>query len=186
MFFCSAVGTQLCASWLGLSPTAAAFTGSALSGYFTGTMAALAEWRKVLTGQRLGGANKSGRALVREAVEALGRPVGIMSVGRRLHAAGVRNGIFDAVFFGTRQALQPGTGKSGGPGSGAGTGALSNAGAYGLAAATAVVVDYAVDVAAKRRFALPPSVPVGPSPPCSFVVSLIGGRECTRIYSYHI
>jgi len=147
MFFVSSLSVQFCGNWLGFSPTSAAFVGSAASGYFTGAFAALQEWRKVLQSQRIVAATSAAN-LVREAVRTQGRAPGLASVGRRLHACGVRNGIFDSTFFGLKHLLVE---------RGGGGAVVSGAAAFGFSAGVAVTVDYAVDVVTKRRLAQPPA-----------------------------
>ena len=144
MFLASEAGTQLCERQLGLSRTPAVFFGSLGSGYTTGSLAALAEWRKVLGSGERGWAGGS--------VLRVGWGSGqIRSVWRRVHGAGVRNAIFDGTFFGASHVL--GTTQTGsmlGPGP-----------CYAAAATAAVVTDYAVDAAVKRSMAVEPTKAVG-------------------------
>ncbi len=63
-----------------------------------------------------------------------------------MNGAGVRNAIFDSVFFGSQQlALEKGRGT------------LSPGAAYGLAAGLAVTIDYVIDVAVKRSMSMGPT-----------------------------
>lgn len=148
MFLVSTASVQFFESTLGLSPTLAAFVGSAASGYVTGSFASPWEWQKVLVSQRIDSpaAGRGVGGLLREAVRAHGYMGGLVSVGRRVHAAGVRNAVFDSTFFGVKRIVEDW-------GAGAGF-------AYGAAALSAVVVDYAVDVAVKRTYALGPERPI--------------------------
>ena len=151
MFLASEASTQLCELQLGMQRTPAVFLGSVCSGYLTGSLAAMAEWQKVLGAtakQQPGPSAGSGSAhgsLFRQAAAA-GQ---LRSVWRRLHGAGTRNAIFDGTFFGTSHVLglQPGLADS--PGF-----------CYAAAASAAVVVDYCVDVAVKRSMVLGPATPV--------------------------
>ena len=154
MFLASEACTQLCELTLGMQRTPAVFCGSMGSGYLTGSFAALAEWRKVLgsgetVGRWQGGGGGGGGgnvALLRAASEA-GQ---LRSVGQRVHNAGCRNAVFDVTFFGVSHLLMEQRESHGlGPG-----------GCYALAATSAVVSDYAVDVATKRSMAVPPQRPV--------------------------
>lgn len=148
MFLVSTASVQVFESSFGLSPTSAAFVGSAASGYVTGSFASPWEWQKVLVSQRVDSpsAGRGLGGLLREAARAHGYVGGLVSVGRRVHAAGVRNAVFDSTFFGVKRIIEDG---------GAGTGF-----AYGAAALSAVVVDYALDVAVKRTYALGPERPI--------------------------
>jgi len=132
MFLCSSLAVQASES-IGFDPLPAAFIGSALSGYVTGSFAAVFEWRKVVTATSPASATTkfgSTYAFVKSAPSA-------MSVMRRMHFAGTRNAIFDSCFFFSLKLLIEKTD-------------LRGATTYGIAAATAVVLDYAVDVAVKR------------------------------------
>ena len=147
MFLVSTASVQVFESSFGLSPTSAAFVGSAASGYVTGSFASPWEWQKVLVSQRVDSpaAGKGLVGLLSEAIKAHGK-TGIIHVWRRVHGAGVRNAVFDSTFFGVKRIIQDW---------GAGSGF-----AYGAAALSAVVIDYAVDVAVKRTYALGPERPL--------------------------
>jgi hypothetical protein len=168
MFLASEAGTQLCEVQLGLSRTPAVFLGSLGSGYVTGSLAALAEWRKVLGATASAGAQQKAhgpRVLLQQASNA-GQ---LRSVGRRLHGAGVRNAIFDGVFFGTSSTLRQWPGFSDSP-----------AVCYASAASAAVVLDYAVDVSVKRNMAVGPTraVHAGASLPTAHYDT--AATACTR------
>ena len=45
------------------------------------------------------------RGLVSEALARGGRSRGLLNVGKRIHACGLRNGVFDSTFFGTKHLL---------------------------------------------------------------------------------
>ncbi len=137
MFLCSELSTQFCMSYGGLSRERALFVGSFLSGYLTGSCAGIFEWDKVQRGAG-GGASSSGALARLRAPHAL----------RRLHAAGVRNGVFDATFFGGEHLLRHECG-------------LPPEASYALAAALALSIDFPIDVHVQRAMAAPPNEPVG-------------------------
>ncbi|GAB5371640.1 hypothetical protein AAMO2058_001597400 [Amorphochlora amoebiformis] len=126
----------------GMERGQACFVGSAISGYVTGFAAALSEYRKVLQSQRVpnprGGTNWSYTDILRGS-RGLG---GMYGIARRLNGAGVRNGIFDSTFFGMQHVYQ----QKG----------LSPTESYGLAAATAVLMGYSLDMAVKQQMVVPP------------------------------
>jgi len=148
MFLASAVGSQICRDHLGMDGATAVAVGSLGSGYVTGSVAAIAEWKKV-QGARGGG----GGARVLRTAAAAGE---LRSVARRVHGAGCRNALFDTIFFGANAVLL---------GERQGSADVTKAEAarcYALSASCAVVGDYAVDVAVKRSMATPPSEGVAP------------------------
>eukprot|EP00566_Odontella_aurita_P018757 CAMPEP_0113535780 /NCGR_PEP_ID=MMETSP0015_2-20120614/5900_1 /TAXON_ID=2838 /ORGANISM="Odontella" /LENGTH=314 /DNA_ID=CAMNT_0000435081 /DNA_START=154 /DNA_END=1094 /DNA_ORIENTATION=+ /assembly_acc=CAM_ASM_000160 len=150
MFLVSSVSVSLFESKLGFEATSAAFVGSAISGYLTGFLASPWEWQKVLVSQNITSParQKGMHGLVSEAIRAHGLSRGSIALGRRFHAAGVRNAIFDSTFFGCKHILEDRLSKKypGHP-------YLDSGCAYGAAALVAVMVDYAVDVTAKRLYA---------------------------------
>lgn len=143
MFLAAETGIQMCERWLLMDRTTASFAGAAMSGYLTGGLAASSEWRKVVLSQR----SRRGAGGV-GGVGGVGSPAGSFLVAawrsgnlgsalKRLNAAGTRNSIFDATFFGVSHLLTERT-------------ELSPGACFALAAASAVVLDYPVDVATKR------------------------------------
>lgn len=131
MFLASEFSTQTVQKGFGLERDRAVFVGSSMSGYVTGFLAAGFEWSKVQGG--VGGA-------VAAASKQLAAPL-----SRRLtvrHGAGLRNGIFDATFFGCEHTARNHWGW---------TPALS----YGAAAALAVTLDFPLDAAVKQSMAAP-------------------------------
>jgi hypothetical protein len=182
MFLVSTASVQFFETNFGCSPTTAAFVGSAVSGYVTGSFASPWEWQKVLVSQRIDSlaAGRGVGGLLKEAVKAHGCIGGLSSVGRRLHAAGVRNAVFDSTFFGVKRIIEDWAESyhqqrhhhSGGTlicaVASAGTGL-----AYGVAALSAVFVDYAVDVAVKRTYALGPERPIPSLGVLRYVVSIV-------------
>lgn len=144
MFLFSEMSTQLVEVNSSLSRTQACFVGSFFSGFITGNIAALAEYRKVLRSQRVCMDGASSVAAVVRTAAASGQGV---SLFRRLRSAGLRNGIFDSAFFGTQNVL---------------SGHMGSGWSYACAAATAVTLDYSVDVCVKRMMVVPPSQGVDP------------------------
>lgn len=129
MFLASELSTQGVQQFTGMERTRALFVGSAMSGYCTGFFAAGFEWSKVQGGM-LASASLSST----------------VSARRRLlvrHGAGLRNGVFDATFFGSEYAARQQWG-------------CSPALSYGAAAALAVTLDFPLDVAVKQMMAAPP------------------------------
>ena len=135
MFLFSSLFVQVGES-CGLDPVLAAFVGSAGSGYLTGGLAAIFEWQKVVNATSATGGDRS-------SASSFARSAPAKSVLRRMHFAGARNAVFDSCFFGTKATLQKHT-------------ECSEGVAYGVAAAGAVVLDYATDVAVKRSMRLNP------------------------------
>ena len=144
MFLVSDLFVQLCVSQLGLGLTTASFVGSAASGYVTGGLAAMPEYRKVLRSQGVISPTTTLLHIARDAWKANGSR-GLWSLRRRAHAAATRNAIFDSTFFGCKHVLQDQQG-------------WDAPLAYGASAFTAVVLDYSVDVAVKRMMVQPPHV----------------------------
>ena len=147
MFLASEACTQVCELAMGMSRTPAVFCGSLASGYLTGSLAALAEWRKVLASSQAGGRGGGSVELLRAAAAAHQ----LRSAVQRIHNAGCRNALFDVTFFGVSHLLMQQV-----DGQDSTVGMLGPGGCYALAATAAVVSDYAVDVSTKRSMALPP------------------------------
>jgi hypothetical protein len=167
MFLFSELATQVGQQQLGMERDVACFVGSAFSGYLTGSLASIAEYRKVLISQQVvgtgatAGFGSGGKTWTYTAILTHVRgnttasttttttPTGstLQHLRRRMNAAGTRNGIFDSAFFGTQNLLQHHY-------------SYSPTASYTLAAATAVVVDYSVDMTVKRMMVVPPSEPV--------------------------
>jgi len=151
MFFCSEVGTQLCQRWMGLPREKAVVLGSFASGYATGFTASLTEWSKVQRGvsasNNSSGSSNSALRLARTCL----KEGQLLSLGRRMRGAGLRNAIFDSTFFGVEHGLRTQY-------------QLPSYLSFSLAAATALCIDYPIDVTVKRFFAVVPhqEVPHGP------------------------
>ena len=99
MFLVSAVAVDRAEGLL--SEDKAAWCGSAVSGYVTGSLASAAEWNKV---QRSVGVKRGGSVVLRS-LKAHGPVQGARYALKRGHFCGVRNGLFDSVFFGSKRAL---------------------------------------------------------------------------------
>ena len=144
MFLVAEVCTQTSMYVAGMSRGEACFFGSAVSGYATGSMAALAEYKKVLVSQKVpvGGAPGGTATWTYGAILAHRNTHG-WHLLRRINAAGLRNGLFDSTFFGCQHLFQARYG-------------LPPGQSYGLAAATAVLLGYSLDIAVKRQMMIPP------------------------------
>ena len=128
MFLASEFCTQQAQRMFAISRDSALFIGSAGSGYATGAFAAAFEWVKV----------QRGASVAKAAGASFQRRLSIMN------GAGLRNGAFDACFFGCEYQARHRLG-------------LPPALSYALAAALAVTVDFPLDVAVKRLMAAPAS-----------------------------
>lgn len=161
MFLASSASVQFFEHQLDFAPTSAAFVGSATSGYVTGSIASPWEWQKVLVSQRVESraAGKGMMMLLAVAKRSHGSFGGMACVRRRMHAAGVRNAIFDSTFFGVKRILEDWSAKNNNTRTNEHS-ILSTGFAYGIAAVTAVAMDYAVDVSVKRTYAIGPEGPV--------------------------
>jgi len=158
MFLAADASFQTLRATTSLSDTEVYFGGAMLSGYAIGSGSALWEYAKVLQSHNksewratVGDASASKRLTGRGAFAIAAcavRTSNLRSLLRRLHAAGTRNAIFDSCFFGTQHLLST-------------HGNFSAPESFAFAAATAVAVDYAVDVSVKRMMLVPPNRPVG-------------------------
>mmetsp|Transcript_16108 Transcript_16108/g.32851 ORF Transcript_16108/g.32851 Transcript_16108/m.32851 type:complete len:282 (-) Transcript_16108:35-880(-) len=147
MFLVSAVAVDKAEVYM--SADRAAYAGSAASGYVTGSLASAAEWNKVQKSVGAKSSRSGGGGVVQRSLRAHGLVVGAQHAWKRAHFCGLRNGLFDSVFFGSKRALS--------------SRGCSDSVSYGLAASFAVVADYAFDVVTKRLLALPPEDPLGRS-----------------------
>ncbi|GMH95875.1 hypothetical protein TrST_g3396 [Triparma strigata] len=138
MFLVSAIAVEKAEAFM--SEKRAAFFGSAVSGYATGSIASIAEWNKVQNSRGGGGGERGG--LLARSIRAHGLFLGIQKAIKRAHFCGMRNGCFDSIFFGTKHILT--------------SRGYSDGTAYASAASVAVVGDFAMDVIAKRLMAVPP------------------------------
>mmetsp|Transcript_41229 Transcript_41229/g.114597 ORF Transcript_41229/g.114597 Transcript_41229/m.114597 type:complete len:305 (-) Transcript_41229:71-985(-) len=144
MFLTSEMCSQIVEASTGTSVTTSKFVGSFGSGFLTGGLASLCEYRKVLNSQRVGARGADSiMTIVRLAIVG-GQAV---SLARRMRTAGIRNGIFDSTFFGTQHMLSD---------------LVPSGASYAFAAATAVTIDYSVDVVVKRMMLILPQFSVEP------------------------
>jgi len=162
MFLCSEIGTQLCQTRLGMPRETALVVGSFGSGFATGCTASLSEWAKV---QRGGSSSTALQPTNRRAflptmasscsawqLVRMGQRHGqLASVLRRVRGAGWRNAVFDSTFFGVEHQLRI-------------RHELPAYASFSLAAATALCLDYPIDVAVKRNFAVAAHRPVSHGP----------------------
>ena len=141
MFFLSEAFTQTVERTTSLEGAQARFVGSVGSGYTTGVLAALAEYRKKLLSQGVVGVAEAHPAsIVRSAIASGHR----RSLLRRVHAAGICSAVYDSFFFTTELHLHDHRGWAAGY-------------SYGGAAATVVA---ASGTAVARLMVVPPSKPV--------------------------
>lgn len=148
MFLCSEAYTQVVERWDRRleGTTAARFVGSVGSGYTTGSLASLAEYRKKLLSQGIVTASEARwGAIVRSAVHSGNRT----SLVRRMHAAGLCSAVYDSLFFGTQHHLHQ-------------TRDWSLPTSFAAAAATAVVGSFAFDTTVARMMVVRPSEAVKP------------------------
>lgn len=140
MFYLSELYTQGVQRHLGLTGTEARAVGSVGSGYSTGVLAALAEYRKKLLSQRVVAANE---AAIGRIVAAARRTGNVGSLLRRLHAAGACSAVFDSCFFASQHHLASARG-------------WSAPASYGAAASCAVVAAFYLDTCVARMMVVPP------------------------------
>jgi hypothetical protein len=157
MFLFSYIGTTACYNTFDISLTSATFLGSCFSGYMTGSIAAPREWIKVMSQQQLkdvaGGKRMNGAFL-----ESIKHGT-FSSALKRCHAAGVRNGIFDSIFFGLQHYLKQhfntyidnNANKVHPQLKYIGSGLI-----YAISAVSAASLDYVIDVSTKRMMNCPP------------------------------
>lgn len=146
MFLVSELYTQIVMKYGGLERTPAIFIGSIGSGFTTGSLAALAEYRKKLLSQN---AITPQEARWDKLVGSARRAGHMPSIWRRVRGAGICSAMYDASFFGTEHFLSHHMGYA--P-------ALS----YSVAAATAVTNAYAFDAAVAKMMVVPPNQGVKP------------------------
>ncbi|CAD7928592.1 unnamed protein product [Amoebophrya sp. A120] len=143
MFLVSELYTQIVQQNTNLSRTASTYVGSCGSGFTTGFLAGLAEYRKKLLSQNVITKQEARwDNLYRTAKNAGTLPYLL----RRLVAAGCCSATYDSFFFGTQTFLAQH--QNYGPG-------LS----YGCAAVVAVVAAFAFDTTVARMMVVPPGTP---------------------------
>ena len=143
MFLLAEMCTQIVQT-LGLSRSQACFVGCFCSGFMTGSVAALPEYRKVLQSQRVHAEGISTVGAVVRSAAASGQSGSLLI---RMRSAGLRNAIFDSIFFGAQHTLSS---------------SFASGPSYALAAALAVTLDYSVDVVVKRMMVVPPQEALRP------------------------
>eukprot|EP00929_Paragymnodinium_shiwhaense_P007943 TRINITY_DN111868_c0_g1_i1.p1 TRINITY_DN111868_c0_g1~~TRINITY_DN111868_c0_g1_i1.p1 ORF type:complete len:322 (+),score=47.78 TRINITY_DN111868_c0_g1_i1:73-966(+) len=142
MFLVSELFTQIVYNNTDFSLTTATFVGSCGSGFVTGGLAGIAEYRKKLLSQGVVTKNEARWGnLLRSAQRSGNMP----ALGRRLLAAGCCSATYDSVFFGSQRFLSDVYGYN--P-------TLS----YGFAAVNAVVAAFAFDSVVARMMVVPPHI----------------------------
>eukprot|EP00392_Amoebophrya_sp_AT5.2_P003777 g3782.t1 len=143
MFLVSELYTQVVQQNTGLSKTQSTYVGSCGSGFTTGFLAGIAEYRKKLLSQNVVTKEEARWGnLLRTAQKAGTLPY----VMRRLVAAGCCSATYDSFFFGTQVFL-------------AQTGDFGPGLSYGCAAVVAVVAAFAFDTTVARMMVVPPQTP---------------------------
>ncbi|CAD7925413.1 unnamed protein product [Amoebophrya sp. A25] len=146
MFLVSELYTQVVYQNSNLSKTQSTFVGSCGSGFTTGFLAGIAEYRKKLLSQDMVTKEEARWG----ALFATAKKHGTLPwLGRRFIAAGLCSATYDSFFFGTQSFLA--TSQGFGPG-------LS----YGCAAVCAVVAAFAFDTTVARMMVVPPETPCLP------------------------
>lgn len=144
MFLLSELYTQLVESKLGLTGTEARFVGSVGSGYSTGFLAGLAEYRKKLLSQSV---VRPSEARWGALVGAASKSGNLRSLFLRLNAAGTCSAAYDSVFFASQHELHVNRG-------------VALPASYGMAAAAAVCCSFVLDTAVARMMIVRPDEPV--------------------------
>jgi len=140
MFLCSELYTQFVFTNTNLSKTQATYVGSCGSGFTTGFLAGLAEYRKKLLSQSVITSHDARWDRMINTARANGTLPFIL---RRLVAAGCCSATYDSAFFGTQVFLATNYDMS--PGM-----------SYGCAAVAGVLCAFAFDTAVARMMVIPP------------------------------
>jgi len=141
MFLVSELYTQMVMHYGGLDRTKAIFIGSIGSGFTTGSLASMAEYRKKLLSQNaISVKDARWDRLIINARKAGQMP----SIWRRVRAAGMCSAVYDGTFFGTEHFLSQYMG-------------FSPAMSYSTSAAAAVINAFAFDSAVARMMVIPPN-----------------------------
>jgi len=144
MFLISELYTQVVEKTTGIAGTGARFVGSVGSGYTTGFLAGLAEYRKKMLSQSIITAKEARWGNIIRTATKSGNT---NSLFRRLHAAGACSAVYDSTFFSTQHHLA--TERN-----------FSPPVSYGSAAAAAVTVAFLFDTTVARMMVVAPSKPV--------------------------
>eukprot|EP00397_Hematodinium_sp_SG-2012_P025121 GEMP01026218.1.p1 GENE.GEMP01026218.1~~GEMP01026218.1.p1 ORF type:complete len:269 (+),score=44.45 GEMP01026218.1:163-969(+) len=163
MFLVSELYTQILLNHTSMARTEATFVGSAGSGFTTGALASLAEYRKKLLSQNAVSAHDARWDRLIISAKQSGN---LSSMYRRMRGAGICSAVYDSTFFGTEHFLQHEVG-------------LLPFMSYSLAAATAVVTAFAIDSAVAGMMVIPPNQPCKPI--LSTTQDLLG-KGVTRTY----
>jgi len=143
MFLVSELYTQIVMKYGGLDRTKAIFIGSVGSGFTTGSLASLAEYRKKLLSQ---GAVKPSEARWDRLIMSAKQSGNLSSIWRRARGAGTCSAVYDGTFFGVEHLLSAHAG-------------LSPTFSFSIAAATAVMNAFAFDAAVAQMMVIPPNQP---------------------------
>lgn len=144
MFLCSELFTQVVHQNTGLSIAQSTFVGSCGSGFTTGFIAGIAEYRKKLLSQNVVSKKEARWGNLFKTAKKHGA---LPFLFRRLLTAGVCSATYDSVFFGTEVVLRQQQYTA------------SPALSYGGAAVCAVVAAFAFDTAVARMMVIPPQAP---------------------------
>lgn len=165
MFLVSELYTQIVFQNTGLSKTQSVFVGSCGSGFTTGFLAGIAEYRKKLLSQDvIPKQDARWDRLFRTAQKHGALPF----LFRRLLTAGLCSATYDSVFFGTETVLQHQQG-------------CNPALSYGGAAVCAVLAAFAFDTAVARMMVVPPQTPCLSLPQTLKQIFSVDGKEVTSI-----
>lgn len=143
MFLFSELYTQVVFNNTGLTKIQSTFVGSCGSGFTTGALAGIAEYRKKLLSQNMVTKDEARWGNLFKTASKHGT---LPFLYRRLLTAGICSATYDSIFFGTEAILRETTG---------GNPALS----YGGAAVCAVVAAFAFDTSVARMMVIPPQSP---------------------------
>jgi hypothetical protein len=143
MFLFSELYTQVVFQNTGLSKIQSTFVGSCGSGFTTGFIAGVAEYRKKLLSQNMVTKEEARWGNLFRTAKKHGN---LKFMGRRLLMAGTCSATYDSVFFGTEAVLRQNQG-------------VSPALSYGGAAVSAVCAAFAFDTAVARMMVIPPQLP---------------------------
>jgi len=142
MFLFSELYTQVVFNNTGLTKIQSTFVGSCGSGFTTGALAGVAEYRKKLLSQNMVTKEEARWGNLFKTARKHGN---LSFLYRRLLTAGICSATYDSIFFGTEATLRQHTGNP----------ALT----YGGAAVCAVVAAFAFDTSVARMMVIPPQSP---------------------------
>lgn len=163
MFLVSELYTQILLNKTSMSRTQATFVGSAGSGFTTGALASIAEYRKKLLSQ---GAVSAHDARWDRLVLSAKRSGNLPSIYRRMRGAGTCSAVYDSTFFGVEYFLRDQM-------------ELPPFMSYCFAAAAAVINAFALDSAIAQMMVIPPTQKCKP---LNETLRDLLGRGVTRTY----